>query len=393
MREDAYGEVCASACTKAIFRHLVNLKSDTGREMTDSHYMTRALELAQLGGGWVNPNPQVGAVLVKESRVIGEGYHARFGGPHAERVTLEACAESPVGATLYVTLEPCCHTGKTPPCTEAITESGISKVVIGSDDPNPLVSGEGVKLLRDAGIEVVTGFLQNECDKINRIFFHYIKDKTPYVLAKYAMTVDGKIATYTGASQWITGEEARLDVQRLRDRYAAIMVGINTVLADDPLLTCRIEGGKDPLRVIVDSSLRIPLDSQIVQTARDVPTLLATAADDPVKRQQLEELGCGVLVLPTNENGLNLRSLFQILGQRGIDSVLIEGGPTVLGSAFDEGLVQAVSCYIAPKLFGGSSAPSPIGGKGVSTPDKAIKLHHITVKNFGDDLYIEGEVE
>jgi len=360
--------------------------------MTDSHYMIRALELAQRGGGWVNPNPQVGAVLVKEGRVIGEGYHARFGGPHAERVALDSCEESPKGATLYVTLEPCCHEGKTPPCTEAIIESGICKVVIGSDDPNPLVAGGGVELLRSAGLEVLTGVCKEECDRINRIFFHCIKNETPYVLAKYAMTADGKIATHTGASRWITGKEARSDVHKLRDRYAAIMVGINTVLADDPLLTCRVQGGKNPLRVIVDSKLRTPLDSQVVQTALEVPTLIATTSDDLERRQQLEERGLGVVVLPQTASGLDLASLLWALGQRGIDSVLIEGGPTLLGSAFDEQLVQAVCIYLAPKIFGGSSAPSPIAGRGVGIPDESIILGNATVRSLGEDICIEGEV-
>ncbi|MDR2035275.1 MAG: bifunctional diaminohydroxyphosphoribosylaminopyrimidine deaminase/5-amino-6-(5-phosphoribosylamino)uracil reductase RibD, partial [Coriobacteriales bacterium] len=200
--------------------------------MTESHYMQRAIELAQKGGGWVNPNPQVGAVVVKDGRIVGEGYHARCGQAHAEIAALESCKEPPVGATLYVTLEPCCHTGKTPPCTEAIIASGITRVVVGSDDPNPLVAGGGVAALRRAGIEVVTAFMKEECDKLNRIFFYSVRTRTPYVLAKYAMTADGKIATRTGASKWSTGEAARRDVHRLRNRYAAIMVGINTVLSD-----------------------------------------------------------------------------------------------------------------------------------------------------------------
>jgi len=361
--------------------------------MADSHYMTRAIELAQLGGGWVNPNPQVGAVIVKENCVIAEGYHARFGGPHAERVALEACGEAPERATLYVTLEPCCHTGKTAPCTEAIITSGISKVVIGSGDPNPQVAGRGIELLRSAGIEVVTNCMQEECDQINRIFFHYIKNKAPYVLAKYAMTADGKIATHTGASKWITGEEARHNVHRQRDRYAAIMVGINTVLVDDPLLTCRIETGKNPLRVILDSSLKIPLDSQIVKTSQEVPTLLVSTLDDSAKRQELEKHGCSVMLVPPKEGRVDLAFLLKELGQLDIDSVLIEGGPTLLGSSFDEGLVQAVCCYLSPKVFGGSSAPSPVGGKGVNTPSEAYKLRRSTVKRFCEDFCIEGEVE
>jgi len=355
--------------------------------------MLRAIELAHKGGGWVNPNPQVGAVVVKEGRIIAEGYHARFGGPHAERVALESCEESLQEATLYVTLEPCCHTGKTPPCADAIIASGISKVVVGSNDPNPEVDGGGIEQLRKAGLEVNTGFMQQECDRLNRIFSHYISKKTPYVLAKYAMTLDGKIATKTGASKWITGEEARLDVQRLRDRYSTIMVGINTVLADDPLLTCRLEGGKDPLRVICDSSLRIPLDSHIVKTAHEVPTLLAVTQGDLSKKQQLEDLGCSIVVVPQKQGHVDLAALLLELGERSLDSVLIEGGPSLLGSAFDEGLVQAVRAYIAPQLFGGSLAPSPVGGEGVESPSGSFKLRNSIVTSFGEDICIEGEVE
>ncbi len=403
--------------------------------MTDTHYMQRALELARKGSGWVNPNPQVGAVIVKLGRIVSEGYHARRGEAHAERAAINACPRVELlrGATLYVTLEPCCHTGKTPPCTEAIIEAGISRVVIGSDDPNPLVAGEGIARLREAGIEVVTGFMKEECDNLNRIFFHYIQTKTPYVLLKYAMTLDGKIATHTGASQWITGEVAREDVHRLRSRYAAIMVGMGTVLEDDPLLTCRLEGEHNPLRVICDSTLRIPLTSQIVQTAREVPTLIATTSRDEEKIHLLEEAGCEVAVclcelpasssqasallpqkresrvevssskqvyvseemvqeLPATHSRVDLKALMQLLGEREIDSVLIEGGPTLHGAALEAGLAQAVCCYVAPKLFGGADAPSPIGGLGVAHPSEAFLLKNHSVRFLGDDICIEGEV-
>ncbi|HBT95057.1 MAG TPA: bifunctional diaminohydroxyphosphoribosylaminopyrimidine deaminase/5-amino-6-(5-phosphoribosylamino)uracil reductase RibD, partial [Coriobacteriia bacterium] len=300
--------------------------------MTDSLYMKRAVELARKGSGWVNPNPQVGAVIVRDDRVIGEGYHERFGELHAERNALLSCTEPAAGATMYVTLEPCCHTGKTPPCTDAILEAGIAKVVAGSNDPNPSVAGKGFGRLREAGIEVVTGFMQNECDALNRIFFHYIRNKTPYVLMKYAMTLDGKIATRTGESKWITGEAARADVQRLRGRYAAIMVGIGTVLADDPLLTCRLEGERNPLRVVCDSRLAISLESQIVQTACEVPTLIATTTADSEKIRQLGKLGCSVLTLPAADGHVDLKQLLCELATRGVDSVLVEGGATLHGA-------------------------------------------------------------
>ncbi|MDR1089295.1 MAG: bifunctional diaminohydroxyphosphoribosylaminopyrimidine deaminase/5-amino-6-(5-phosphoribosylamino)uracil reductase RibD [Coriobacteriales bacterium] len=383
--------------------------------MTDSQYMQRALELAALGGGWVNPNPQVGAVIVKDGRCIGEGYHARYGGPHAEREALASCTESPEGATLYVSLEPCSHTGKTPPCTEALIASGISRVFIGSDDPNPLVAGRGIAELRAAGIEVHTGCMQPECDRLNRIFFHFIQDGSPYTLLKYAMTADGKVATRMGASQWITGEKARADVHRLRGRYAAIMVGIGTVLADDPLLNCRAPGGHNPLRVICDAALRIPLDSQIAQTAAALPTLIATLSEDEHRKRQLEAVGLEVVTLAGGNRAdsagpdaggssgmsahtgigrqrVNLPALMKLLGTRGVDSVLLEGGPTLQGAALDAGVAHAVRCYLAPKLFGGCAAPSPLGGLGVARPEEAWRLVRIEQSSFDDDLCIEGEV-
>ena len=373
--------------------------------VADSVHMQRAIELAALGGGWVNPNPQVGAVLVCDGRVVGEGYHERFGGPHAERNTLAAAGKAAQGATLYVTLEPCCHHGKTPPCTDAIIEAGISKVVVGSHDPNPAVSGKGITQLREAGIEVVEGFMQQECDRLNRIFFHYIKAGTPYVLMKYAMTLDGKIATHTGASKWITGEAAREDVHRLRGRYAAIMVGIGTVLADDPLLNCRSVGGHSPLRVICDSNLRIPLESQIVQTASTYETLIVASADASTnianainnkKAGQLAQRGCTVVSLPAQDEGsaaarIDLMRLMDYLGKRQIDSVLIEGGPTLNASALEAGCVNRLRCYVAPKLFGGTHAPSPVAGTGVAAPDNAFQLANTSVERLGDDYCIEGD--
>lgn len=231
--------------------------------MTDQDYMRQAIMLARKGEGWTSPNPMVGAVIVKNGRIIGEGYHARWGGLHAERNALASLTEPAEGATLYVTLEPCCHYGKTPPCTEALLEHKIARVVIGSRDPDPRVAGKGAQILKAAGVRVEEDFLREECDRLNPVFFHYITEKTPYVVMKYAMTLDGKIATRTGASKWITGEEARTRVQLLRHRYSGIMAGIGTVLADDPLLNVRLEGKKSPTRIICDSHLRIPPESRI----------------------------------------------------------------------------------------------------------------------------------
>ena len=359
--------------------------------MNDLDYMRLALELAERGRGWTNPNPMVGAVIVKDGRVIGEGYHHRCGGLHAEREAFAACTESPAGATLYVTLEPCCHHGRQPPCTEAILEAGISRVVVGSGDPNPLVAGKGLSFLRAHGVEVETGVLQKECDALNHVFFHYIRTTRPYVVMKYAMTLDGKIATRTGASQWITGESARERVHQDRHRYAAIMAGVGTVLADDPLLTCRMEGGRNPVRVICDTHLRTPLDSQIVRTAREVPTILACT--DGARRAPYEAAGCRVFVLPERDGHVDLSVLMERLGAAEIDSVLLEGGGTLNWAALESGIVQRVQAYIAPKLFGGKDAKSPVAGLGVELPAQAVKLKNTTVTQIGEDFLLEGEVD
>ena len=257
--------------------------------MTDRDYMARAIELAKKGEGWTNPNPMVGAVIVKNGKIIGEGYHEKCGQLHAERNAIASLTESAEGATIYVTLEPCCHYGKTPPCTEAILEQKISRVVIGSRDPNPKVAGKGAEILRRAGLQVQEDFMREECDELNPVFFHYITNKTPYVVMKYAMTADGKIATKTGASKWITGEEARSEVQLMRHKYMGIMAGIGTVLADDPLLNTRIKGKKSPVRIICDSKLRIPFDSQICKTAREYKTIIAYSVGEEEKVNELLE--------------------------------------------------------------------------------------------------------
>ncbi|MDO4735086.1 MAG: bifunctional diaminohydroxyphosphoribosylaminopyrimidine deaminase/5-amino-6-(5-phosphoribosylamino)uracil reductase RibD, partial [Lachnospiraceae bacterium] len=248
---------------------------ETQNHSIHEQYMKRAIELAEKGRGYTSPNPIVGCVVVKDGRIISEGYHERYGEFHAERNALLRCKEDTEGADLYVTLEPCCHQGKTPPCTDIIIEKKIGRVFVGSMDPNPLVAGKGVQILKGAGIAVETGILEKECLKMNEIFFHFITTKTPFVLSKFAMSMDGKIASESGDSKWVTGEEARAEVHLLRKYYSAIMVGIGTVLADDPMLNCRVEEGVDPIRVICDSSLRIPLDSKIVQTAKEIPTIVA----------------------------------------------------------------------------------------------------------------------
>ncbi|MEG1870004.1 MAG: bifunctional diaminohydroxyphosphoribosylaminopyrimidine deaminase/5-amino-6-(5-phosphoribosylamino)uracil reductase RibD [Oscillospiraceae bacterium] len=361
--------------------------------MTHAEYMKFAINLAKNGCGFTNPNPMVGAIIVKDGNIIGSGHHQRYGELHAERNALANVTRSPEGSTLYVTLEPCCHYGKTPPCTEAIIEAKIKTVVVGSLDPNPLVAGNGIRILRENGIEVITGVLEDECNKLNEVFLHFIKTKTPYVVMKYAMTLDGKIATHLGKSKWITAEPAREHVHLSRHKYSAIMVGVNTVIADNPQLTCRIPTGKNPIRIICDTNLRIPLDSAIVTTAKEVPTYIASACEDNDKIQQLTELGCKVITVPLADRHIDLNILMQLLGEKNIDSILLEGGSSLNFSALNSGIVNKIQAYIAPKIFGGTDAKTPVGGMGVDTPNDCFKLINREVTFLGQDILIEYEVE
>ncbi len=361
--------------------------------MTEQEYMRRAIALAEKGRGRVNPNPLVGAVIVKDGRIIGEGYHARYGELHAERAAIGNLTESAEGATIYVTLEPCCHHGKQPPCTQAILEQKIARVVIGSRDPNPLVAGKGADLLRKAGVEVTEDFLREECDALNPVFFHFITEGTPYVKMKYAMTADGKIATRTGASKWITGEKARERVQYMRRDCMGIMAGIGTVLADDPMLNVRIPGERSPIRIICDSSLRIPLDSKICRTAEDFPVILACAfpeedQEKTEKKEQLEQLGIQVWNLPGADGQVDLPQLMKRLGEQKIDSVFLEGGGILNDSALQAGIVSEVSVFVAPKLFGGEKSRSPVAGIGVETPSQAVQMELKQVEQIGEDLLL-----
>lgn len=364
-------------------------------KMTDREYMSRAIELAKKGLGWTNPNPMVGAVIVKDGRIIGEGFHESYGQQHAERNAIASLKEAAAGATIYVTLEPCCHYGKTPPCTEAILEQGIRRVVIGSRDPNPKVAGKGVAILRQAGIQVEEDFMREECDNLNPVFFHYITTKTPYVVMKYAMTADGKIATRTGASKWITGSSAREEVQRLRHQYMGIMVGIGTVLEDDPMLNVRLEGKRSPVRIICDSHMRIPMESRICKTAEEYRTILACGEEKPEnseKKQRLIELGIEVVCCPDTQGRVDLKQLMKYLGGRGIDSILLEGGGTLNESALGQGIVQRVMVFVAPKLFGGEAARTPVAGMGVSLPSEAVPLKLSGIRQISGDLLLEYEV-
>lgn len=372
--------------------------------MPEEKYMRRAIELAKKGSGHVNPNPLVGAVIVRDGEIIGEGYHECYGQLHAERNAIANAKKrgnSLEGSTIYVTLEPCCHYGKTPPCTEAIIEEKIARVFVGSDDPNPLVSGKGFQMLREKGIEVIPHFLKEECDAMNHVFFHYIRTGTPYVAMKYAMTMDGKIACYTGDSKWVTGEESRAHVQTLRNHYKGIMAGIGTVLADDPMLNCRIEGGKDPIRIITDSHLRIPMDSQLVRTAGQQPLIVACLPDaDEEKAAQLQEKGVEVLRIPgvttadiTEEQKevISLPVLMKELGARKIDGILLEGGGQLNESALQAGIVDRIYCYIAPKIFGGAQAKTPVEGQGLTRAADAWQFNRIGMQEFGQDILLEYE--
>ena len=367
------------------------MKNTTDMEQ-DRQYMKMALELAQKGMGFTAPNPMVGAVIVKNEKIIGQGYHRKYGELHAEREALAACTEQPEGASMYVTLEPCCHYGKQPPCVNAILESGIRRVIVGSSDPNPLVAGKGIQILKDHGIEVTENVLKGECDKLNEAFFYYIQNQKPYVVMKYAMTLDGKIAAYTGASRWVTGEAARRHVQKQRLKYTGIMVGVGTVLADDPMLTCRLENSRNPVRIICDSHLRTPLNSKIVKTAATVPTILATSSKEQ-KIKNYEDLGCRVLYVPEKNGHIDLNRLMELLGAEKIDSILLEGGGTLNWSALESGIVQKVQTYIAPKLFGGEKAKTPIEGTGFPDPASAVLLKNSEITRLGDDLLIESEVK
>lgn len=364
--------------------------------MNHNDFMRKALSLAKKGMGFVSPNPMVGAVIVRDGMTIGSGWHRKYGELHAERNAFADCDSHNIdcnGADMYVTLEPCCHYGKTPPCTEAIIEHGIKRVFIGSSDPNPLVAGKGAKNLREHGIEVYEGILKEECDELNKIFFHYITTGLPYVTMKYAMTIDGKIACYTGESKWITGKESRHDVQKQRLRHSAIMVGVGTVLADDPMLNCRLENGRDPVRIICDSSLRTPLESNIVTTAGEIPTIIATISKDEKRICQYEECGCRVIKTSSENGKVNLRELMSALGKEKIDSILLEGGAEMNWSALESGIVSSVLTYISPKIFGGKDAKSPVAGTGIPQPDNAFMLENSKVIQIGEDILIESRLK
>ena len=368
---------------------------------TKEKYMRRALELAAMGEGRTSPNPMVGRVVVKDGRIISEGYHEKYGEYHAERNALLRCKEDPAGADLYVTLEPCCHQGKTPPCTDIIIEKKIGRVFVGSLDSNPLVAGRGVAILRDSGIKVETGILEEECLKLNEVFYHYISTGTPFVAAKYAMSADGRIACASGDSKWITGEAARRQVHMLRKRYSGILVGIGTVLADDPMLNCREEEGVDPVRIRCDSNLRIPMASQIVKTAGEIPTIVAAAertldtSEGKAKAGELASAGVTVITAGGAAEGeeTDLKNLMGQLAERKIDSVLIEGGSRINAAAFASRIVSKVYAYVGRVIIGREKAPGPVGGEGAKAMAGAVRLRDTCVDAVGEDICITGYPE
>lgn len=361
---------------------------------SDERYMWMALDLARQGKGKTNPNPMVGAVLVKSGEVVGTGYHKKAGEPHAEIIALREAGEKAKGATLYTNLEPCCHYGRTPPCVEEIIKAGIRKVVVATEDPNPLVSGRGLQRLREAGIKVKKGILEDKARRLNEAFFKYITTKTPFTVVKVAMTLDGKIATKDGISRWISGEKSRNFVHSLRAMSDGIMVGINTVLKDNPLLTVRPNGEekiKDPVRVVVDSKGRIPLNSRIVQSAKKIRTILATTEQAPVdKLDALNSCGIEIVTLPSRNNQVDLSSLMRELGKREISILLVEGGGTLNYSLLEENLIDKVYFFIAPLLFGGESAPTPFEGSGIADLSDSWQVEDLEMKQLDSDLLIIG---
>lgn len=355
--------------------------------------MKRAIELAKKGIGYTSPNPLVGAVIVKDGRIIGEGYHEVYGGPHAEVNAFRSAKEDVKGATMYVTLEPCSHYGKTPPCANTIVEKKISKVVVGMIDPNPMVAGKGIKILQDNGIEVITGILENEVKKLNQIFIKYITTKLPFGILKTAMTLDGKIATSTGDSMWITNEASRNYVHEIRHRVSGIMVGVGTILSDNPKLTTRLHNkeGKDPTRIIVDTTARIPLDSNVLNNNSKAKTIIATTERaNTEKLKAIKEKGAEIIITPLKGNKVDLSFLMKSLGESGIDSVLMEGGSTLNYSALEEGIIDKVISFIAPKIIGGNESKTPVGGEGIKYIKDAILLEDIQISRFYEDIMIEG---
>jgi len=356
-------------------------------------YMQQALQIAAYAAGRTSPNPLVGAVIVKDGRVVGQGWHRKAGTEHAEIHALRQAGELAAGATIYVTLEPCSHYGRTGPCSKALIDAGIKRVVIAMLDPNPLVAGKGVAMIKAAGIEVETGLLQAQAERLNEVFLKWIMTKMPFVVMKTAMTLDGKIATAAGNSKWISNEVSRRRVHELRDVYDGILVGIGTVLADDPSLTTRLvsQSGKNPLRIVVDSRARTPLTAKVVTDGQAKTLIAVTVAAEAAKVEALRQAGVEVLVVNDGQQ-VDLRQLFCLLGERGVCSIFVEGGALINYSLLKAGLIDKVYSFIAPKMVGGSSAPGPVGGDGVETLDQAFLLDNVETELLAGDILVSGYI-
>ena len=359
------------------------------RELDES-YMREALRIAEYARGRTSPNPLVGAVIVRDGTIVASGWHRAAGEPHAEIHALRMAGELARGATLYVTLEPCAHHGRTGPCAEAVIAAGLARVVVALSDPNPLVAGRGIHLLTAAGIEVTTGICEDEARRQNEIFLKWVTTKRPFVTLKTAMTLDGKIASHTGASQWITGAAARARVHAYRNEYDAILVGIGTVLADDPSLTTRLEHGtgKNPLRIVLDSEARTPLDAKLVADGA-APTIIVVSERADHRRVNLLR-ACGAEVVTLGAQRVDIAALLDYLGARDITSLFVEGGAAVNWSLLAGGSVNKVHAFIAPMLMGGETAKTPIGGTGFDSPQTALRLRDVTVEQLGADILVTG---
>lgn len=368
-------------------------------ENINEKYMRMAIELAKKGAGAVNSNPMVGAVVVKNGEVIGRGYHKFFGGPHAEVYALEEAGEKAEGATIYVTLEPCSHYGKTPPCAKKIIDMGIKKCFIGSSDPNPKVAGKGVAMLKEAGIEVVENVLKEECDKVNQVFFKYIKTKIPYLFVKCGITLDGKIALSNGISKWITNSIAREKVQYYRNKFMGIMVGINTVLTDNPSLTARIENGVNPFRIIVDPNLQIDENCKVVKNNEDEKTMIITSQKNlftedtenteiQIKQKRLSEENKVKFIFIDGEK-FSFKEMLEEIGKTGIDSILLEGGETLISLAFEENVIDGGEIFIANKILGDSRAKPFISGFVREKMEEAVQLTNVRNNIYGENVGME----
>jgi diaminohydroxyphosphoribosylaminopyrimidine deaminase/5-amino-6-(5-phosphoribosylamino)uracil reductase len=362
-------------------------------EEADVRWMKRALELAERGRGYVEPNPLVGAVVVRDGKAVGEGWHRRFGEAHAEVNALAAAGEAARGATLYVTLEPCCHHGKTPPCTDAVIRAGVRRVVAAMADPFPEVAGQGIALLRAAGVEVAVGVEKKSARRLIAPYLKLLSTGRPYVHAKWAMTLDGKIATRTGDSRWISNEASRRRVHELRGRMDGIVVGIGTALADDPLLTARPPGPRTATRIVLDRNGRLPLASQLARTGREAPTLIVARKEAAALTKALHEQGCEVFFLPVADASQEVDCLLQELGRRRMTNILVEGGAAVLGSFLDAGAIDEVHVFIAPILAGGAEARTAVAGRGADRMAEALRLAEWTTQDVEGDLLLHGRIE